>query len=148
MMDLSNMMLLAFEGHKDQVDRGGEKYIKHPLAVMEMVRNVFGNDQELLMIALGHDLLEDSHFSMEDLYEHGFSERVVLGILSLTKVDGQSYEEYKEQVKSNQDAMKVKIFDLEHNSDLSRLKKVSDKDLERREKYQQFRKELLEELFK
>jgi len=147
-MDLSNMMLLAFEGHKDQVDRGGEEYIKHPLAVMEMVRNVFGNDQELLMIALGHDLLEDSHFSMEDLYEHGFSERVVLGILSLTKVDGQSYEEYKKQVKSNQDAMKVKIFDLQHNSDLSRLKKVSDKDLERREKYQQFRKELLEELFK
>ena len=147
-MDLPMMRVLAFVGHKDQVDRGGEKYIKHPLAVMEMVRNVFGNDQELLMIALGHDLLEDSHFSMEDLYEQGFSERVVLGILSLTKVDGQSYEEYKKQVKSNKDAMKVKIFDLQHNSDLSRLKKVSDKDLERVEKYQQFRKELLEELFK
>lgn len=145
-MSLAKMMEIAFLGHKGQVDRGGESYIKHPLAVMEMTREIFGQDQELLMIAIGHDLLEDTSYTERNLFDLEFSERVILGILALTKIPGQSYEDYKKQVLSNKDAIKVKISDLKHNSDLSRLKRIDPKDLDRRDRYQAFRDELIRAL--
>ena len=145
-MYMIDMWELVKSGHEGQVDRGGKAYINHLVAVKEMTREIFGNDEELLIIAMGHDLLEETKYSERDLFDQGFSERVILGILALTKLPGQSYEDYKRQVLSNKDAIKVKISDLKHNSDLSRLKRIDPKDLDRRDRYQAFREELIRAL--
>jgi DNA polymerase/3'-5' exonuclease PolX len=70
------------------------------------------------------------------------SERVIEGIRALTKMPGQTYEEYKEAVFANKDAMRVKMADLRHNTDVRRLKGVSEKDLARMAKYLQFFSEI------
>ena len=78
------------------------------------------------------------------LRDEGISERVIKGIRSLTKQPGQTYEEYKEGVFANADAMKVKMSDLRHNSDIRRLKGVGEKDIARTAKYMQFYSEIVE----
>lgn len=136
---LAQMILMATVGHHGQSDKSGRPYILHPLKVMHYLKS---DDEELMCIAVGHDLLEDTDITRADLLEQGVSLRVVLGIESLTKVEGESYEEYKEKVKSNIDATLVKMADLRHNSDIRRLRGVSQKDFDRITKYMQFYREL------
>lgn len=130
---------LAAEGHKNQFDRGGRPYILHPLKVMHYLKT---DDYELMAIAVLHDLIEDTKFTFEDLRNAGLSDRVVEGVRALTKNVGETYEEYKERVKRNIDAVRVKMSDLRHNSDIRRLKGVTQKDIERIVKYQKFYLEL------
>lgn len=132
---LCKMIRLATERHAGQFDRGGRPYILHPLTVMHRLRT---DDEELQCIAVGHDLIEDTATSSNELREIGFSERVVVGIRDLTKFDGQSPEEYREAVKSNPDAIRVKIEDLRHNSDIRRLKGVTENDVARMVRYHEF----------
>lgn len=129
---LSKMLVFATNKHAGQFDKGGNPYILHPLAVMYLLGEV---DEELRCIAIGHDVVEDCGVSYSELREHGFSERVISGICCLTKVPGETHEEYKEKVKSNPDSVKVKKADLTHNTDIRRLKGVSPKDMARMEKY-------------
>jgi len=140
---LSRMLVLATNRHDGQFDKGGNPYILHPLKVMHYLKT---DDEELMCIALGHDLIEDTFKSIYDgmltLRYHGMTERVISGIVAMTKVDGETYEEYKERVKSNPDSVKVKMADLRHNSDIRRLKGVTQKDIERIEKYHLFYLEL------
>lgn len=140
---LSNMLTLATQRHSGQFDKAGRPYILHPLKVMHYLKS---DDEELQCIALGHDLLEDTYKDFEDGVLHlrslGFSQRVIRGIMALTKRHGQSYPEYQLQVKINSDAVKVKMADLRHNSDIRRLKGVTAKDIERTVRYQQFYLEL------
>lgn len=144
-MSLEAMIKLSVFAHKGQTDRAGLPYILHPLKVMDITQTYFGYDEELLMIAVGHDLIEDTDITAELLSEHqGFSDRVVAGIVALSKVKGQSYTDYCEQVKQNIDAMKVKVADLTHNSDLSRLPKVTAADKTRTAKYIKFKYELVD----
>ncbi len=142
---LSNMLIIATQRHDGQFDKGGNPYILHPLKVMHYLRS---DDAELQCIALGHDLIEDTfddvHTGLTYLLSRGFSNRVVDGIFALTKRPGQTFEEYKEQVKGNHDAILVKMADLRHNSDIRRLKGVTQKDIERIEKYHRFYLELKE----
>ena len=70
------------------------------------------------------------------LREEGFSERVIDGIWNLTKLPAETYEEYKDRIFSNKDSMLVKLCDLRHNSDLRRLKGITEKDINRMAKYQ------------
>jgi hypothetical protein len=79
-------------------------------------------DEELQCIALGHDLVEDTETTYTELRELGFTERVVKGIQALTKVPGETNEEYMARIKANPDAIRVKLQDLRHNSDIRRLK--------------------------
>lgn len=140
---LDKMITLAVKAHRGQVDKAGMPYILHPLAVMSMMSTT--DDIELLCIAVGHDLLEDTDVTEQTLGEWGFTDRVIDGIIALTKMDGEPYELYKYRVKSNPDAVIVKINDLTHNMDLSRLgRKPTDKDVERYERYAAFKLELLE----
>jgi (p)ppGpp synthase/HD superfamily hydrolase len=132
---LGKMLLLATNAHAGQFDRGGAPYILHPLKVMHYLKS---EDEELQCIALGHDVVEDTHTTFTNLIDAGMSPRVVSGIRALTKQRGESYDEYKEKVFSNKDAMKVKLADLRHNTDIRRLKGVQEKDLERMAKYQRF----------
>lgn len=136
---LNKMLVLATNRHAGQFDRGGNPYILHPLKVMYYLKS---NDEELQCIALAHDLVEDTETTYTELREMGFTERIIQGIVTLTKVPGESYEEYKIRVKSNSDAVKVKMADLRHNTDVRRLKGVTDKDLARMEKYHRFYLEL------
>ena len=132
---LNSMLVLATNAHANQYDRGGRPYILHPLRVMSFLKS---DDEELQCIALGHDVVEDTSVTYADLRAAGMSERVIEGIRSLTKMPGETYDEYKDRVFSNRDAMLVKRADLRHNTDIRRLKGVSERDLERMAKYQRF----------
>jgi ABC-type taurine transport system substrate-binding protein len=101
-------------------------------------------DLELMQIASLHDIIEDhgDEVTYSSLREMGFSNRVIDGVRCLTKVPGESYAEYKIKVMSNNDAIKVKMADLQHNSDISRLKGVTEKDIKRTVKYHEFYLEL------
>jgi len=144
---LSTMIMLATEGHFGQFDRGGNPYILHPLKVMHYLKST---DEELQCIAVGHDLIEDTAMTYATLRERGISERVITGIKALTKERGESYDEYREKVKANIDAVQVKMCDLRHNSDIRRLKsnEITEKDIARIVKYQKFFLELKEILEK
>lgn len=138
---LSKMISLATERHAGQFDKGGRPYILHPLTVMHRLRT---DDEELQCIAVGHDLLEDTATTEAELERLGFSNRIVVGILRLTKDPQENERGYRNKVKSNPDAVKVKIEDLRHNSDIRRLKGVTEKDIARMVRYHEFYLELKE----
>jgi len=140
---LGNMIVLATNAHAGQFDRGGKPYILHCLAVMAFLET---DDEELQCVAIGHDIIEDTKTTWQDLKHAGATDRVISAIQALTKMPGQSYEEYKEGVFSNIDAMRVKMCDLRHNSDIRRLKGVSQKDIERMAKYHMFYLEIQQRL--
>jgi (p)ppGpp synthase/HD superfamily hydrolase len=96
------------------------------------------DDEELMCIALGHDIIEDTATTWADLRAAGMTERVITGIAALTKMPGQTYDEYKERVFASADAMRVKMADLRHNTDIRRLKGVTSKDAARIAKYHVF----------
>ncbi len=132
---LSKAILIATNAHHGQFDRGGNPYILHPLKVLHYLNS---NDEELMCIAILHDVIEDSDVTYKDLVNAGMSVRVIAGVKALTKVPGQTYEEYKQEVFDNIDAMQVKQKDLRHNTDIRRLKGVTEKDIARMVKYQTF----------
>ena len=136
---LDKMLVIATNAHAGQFDRGGNPYILHPLRVMSYLNT---DDEELMCTALGHDVIEDTKITYRDLRDAGISERVIAGIRALTKLPGQTYDEYKEGVFANVDAMRVKMADLRHNTDIRRLKGISEKDIDRMVKYQKFYLEL------
>lgn len=140
---LNVMLVLATGAHADQYDKGGNPYILHPLKVMHYLKS---EDEELQCIALGHDIIEDTNVTYADLRKAGFSDRIIDGIRALTKLPGETYDEYKERVFENRDAMLVKMADLRHNTDIRRLKGVSEKDIQRVAKYHIFYTEIREKL--
>ena len=136
---LGTMLVIATNAHAGQFDRGGAPYILHPLKVMHYLKS---DDEELMCMALGHDVIEDTSVTYRDLRDAGISERVVAGIRALTKLPGQTYEEYKAGVFASEDAMRVKLADLRHNTDIRRLKGVTEKDIARMAKYHMFYMEI------
>jgi len=141
---LSTAIMIATQAHDGQFDKGGNPYILHPLAVAGLLQEI---DEELQCIAILHDTIEDSDVTFLELRYAGLSERIISGITSLTKMKGESYEEYKEKVFANRDAMIVKMADLTHNSDIRRLKGVTEKDIKRLVKYNTFYLELKDRLY-
>lgn len=132
---LGKVLVLATNAHAGQFDRGGKPYILHPLKVMHYLKT---DDEELQCIALLHDVIEDTDTSWNDLEAIGCTERVIAAVKALTKMPGQTYTEYKQVVFANEDAMRVKLCDLRHNTDIRRLKGVTQKDVDRITKYNQF----------
>lgn len=127
--------------HNGQFDKAGKPYFEHVLKVKDLLKT---EDIELQIIAILHDLFEDTPVTRTTLEGIGYSERVIHGIECLTKLDGESEEEYKNKVKSNKDSILVKLADLTHNSDIRRLKGLRPKDFARTVKYQEFFLELEE----
>lgn len=136
---LGKVLVLATNAHAGQFDKGGKPYILHPLAVMSLLNS---DDEELQCIALLHDVIEDTKTTWKELEEVGCTPRIIEAVRALTKMPGQSYDEYKEGVFQNKDAMLVKMADLRHNTDIRRLKGVSQKDIDRLAKYNRFFLEL------
>lgn len=124
-------LAIAEDAHKGQVDKAGVAYIHHPLYVASLVEGELAKT-----IALLHDVVEDSAWTLEDLRMEGLPEEVVQVVGILTKNRDESYEEYLMHVKQNPLARQVKLADLHHNSDLSRLANVTDRDRKRVAKYQ------------
>ena len=127
---LDRAIELAKQHHEGQTDKAGKPYIEHPLRVMNQVES-----EEEKIVAVLHDIVEDTDISLDDLRNEGFSEEVVSAVECLTKQDGENYDSYIERISFNPLAVKIKLADLEDNRDLTRLPEVTDKDLERLEKY-------------
>lgn len=121
---------IAFNAHKEALDEGGFPYIMHPLHLAEKMK-----DETTTAIALLHDVIEDTDLTSEDLLKRGISEYVVECVKILTHAEGEDYFDYIARIKKNPHATLVKLADLEHNSDLTRLDAVTEYDLERVEKY-------------
>ena len=122
---------IAKKAHLGQVDKAGEDYIKHPEKVASFVKT----DEEKAVAYL-HDVIEDTELTLEDLCEYDFSKEVIEAVDIITKKRGEDYQSYLNSVKKNKLARAVKLADLRHNSNLTRLTKVTEKDIERKEKYQ------------
>ena len=121
---------LCFEAHKDQVDKSGMPYIFHPFHLAEQMET-----EETVIAALLHDVVEDTEYTFCDLEKMGFSACVIDTLKLLTHDPAVDYMEYVAAIKKNPIARAVKLADLRHNSDLSRLDEVNEKILSRREKY-------------
>jgi (p)ppGpp synthase/HD superfamily hydrolase len=139
MKQLNTAIRIAAVAHDGQFDKGGHPYCLHPLKVMHYLKST---DQELMSIAVLHDVVEDTSVTYAYLLEEGLSERVIEGVRCVTKVPGETKQEYRARVMSNLDAVRVKMADLRHNSDIRRLKGVTDKDIARVVEYQKFYTEL------
>lgn len=139
---LERALVTMVNAHSGQLDRGGVPYQLHPITVMQLLNT---DDEELQCIALLHDVPEDSDVTFSQLEEE-FTPRIVTAVRLLTKQRGQSYEEYCEGLKTNIDAMRVKKADLTHNSDIRRLKGVSQKDIDRAIRYHRLYLELQQEI--
>jgi len=123
---------LAHQAHAQQVDKGGQPYINHPLRVMAKMETL----QEKIVAVL-HDVVEDSDLTLEDLLVQGFPADIVDSIAALTKIAGEEYETYLQRVMENAIALRVKIADMTDNLDISRIPHPTAKDWQRLTKYQQ-----------
>ena len=122
---------LAIKYHKGQIDKGGNAYILHPLEVMNNVDRM-----ESKIVAVLHDIIEDTECTVDTLREWGINEDAIESINVLTHKEGMSYMEYITEISYDFIATKVKLADLKCNMDLSRLnRKITNKDLERNKKY-------------
>ncbi len=123
-------MVIAYHAHEGQIDKAGLPYIYHPFYVAENMK-----DENSTCTALLHDVCEDSEITIEDLRVQGIPESVLEALILLTHDYQESYQSYIEKVATNHLARQVKIADLLHNCDLSRLPQVTEKDEKRVKKY-------------
>lgn len=121
---------LCFEAHKNQVDKTGLPYVFHPFHLAEQMK-----DEYSTVCALLHDVVEDTEYTFEDLINMGFPNEVIEALKLLTHADDVPYMDYVNALSVNPIAKAVKIADLTHNSDTSRLDVVDEWALKREEKY-------------
>lgn len=132
-------MKVAFEAHKNQTDKTGLPYIYHPVHLAEQM-----TDEVTTCAALLHDVAEDTNITLEALAEMGFDSEILAILRLLTHDEAVPYMEYVRKIKTNPLAVQVKLADLRHNSDLTRLDEVDEKALRRVEKYREAIKILTE----
>jgi (p)ppGpp synthase/HD superfamily hydrolase len=121
---------LCFEAHKDQLDKSGLPYVFHPFHLAEQM-----DTEETVCVALLHDVVEDTDYTLEDLIAMGFPKPVTDALALMTHDENVPYLDYVSKLKDNPIARQVKLADLKHNSDLTRLDRIDEKALERVEKY-------------
>lgn len=130
MSTLARAIALAAQYHEGQTDKGGRPYIFHPLRLMLKALT-----EEEQIVAVLHDTIEDTDLTLDDLRREGFSDEIVEAIDRLSRRDDETYHEFILRIKENRLAARVKILDIQDNMDLTRIKKPSDKDRKRLEKY-------------
>jgi hypothetical protein len=123
-------MQISFEVHKNQKDKSGMPYFIHPLHLAEQMET-----EAEICTALLHDVVEDGDYSIEDLKKAGFPEEITDAVQLLTRREDEDYFDYVARVRQNPIARRVKLVDLTHNSDLSRIDNPSEKDRIRAKKY-------------
>ncbi|HDR0635835.1 HD domain-containing protein [Pasteurella multocida] len=125
--------LFAEQMHANQFDKAGSPYICHLSFVAKILAS---ENDDTIAVAWLHDSVEDTETTIDDI-KYLFGESIADAIDAITKRQGEDYQDYLVRVKSNEIARKVKIADLTHNMDLSRLYRITEKDLSRQRKYQQ-----------
>ena len=137
---LDRAKAIATSAHDEQVDKAGKPYIEHPLRVMNMGKTV-----EEKIVGVLHDVVEDSEWTFEMLEKEGMPKEVVDALKCVTKLsEDEDYDHFIARVKTNPLAVKVKLNDLKDNMDITRLGKVTEKDLPRLNKYIRAYKQLTE----
>lgn len=121
---------LSFEAHKEQIDKSGMPYVYHPFHLAEQMQ-----DEYTTVVALLHDIVEDTDYTLSDLSSMGFNDDIVSAIALMTHNVSVPYMDYVARIAKNPIAKAVKLTDLQHNSDLTRFDTVTQKDLDRVEKY-------------
>ena len=128
--DTKKAIRLMFEAHKEQTDKSGLPYVFHPFHLAEQM-----DDEVSTVVALLHDVVEDTDCTLDDLRKMGFSGEVCEALNLLTHRKGVPYLDYVRNIQSNPVAVKVKLADLAHNSDRSRFDRMTESDYKREEKY-------------
>jgi (p)ppGpp synthase/HD superfamily hydrolase len=127
---LEDAIALAARAHCGQKDRGGQPYILHVLRVM-----LRQQDEVARIVAVLHDVLEDTSITLADLREAGYSAEICMAVDCLTRRTGEPYEEMIDRVAANPIARRVKLADLEDNMDMRRLESSDETALARLGKY-------------
>lgn len=127
---LTKAILLAAKAHDGQEDKGGQPYILHPIRLASRAKT-----EEDAVVAVLHDVVEDSEITLFDLQKEGFSPAVIDALDCLTRRADESYEAFIQRIKLNPLATRVKLLDLEDNSDMNRIPHPSRQDYERIDKY-------------
>ena len=125
-------MKFCFQAHRDQTDKSGMPYVFHPFHLAEQM-----TDEDTTVVALLHDVVEDTACTFADLEAMGFSPAVIQALQLLCRDKKVPYLDYVAKIKENPVATAVKLADLAHNSDLNRLDCVDQAALDRVEKYRQ-----------
>lgn len=131
---------IMYKAHEGQRDKSGLPYVFHPWHVAESMK-----DEESTCTALLHDVVEDTEITLEDLKKEGMPQSVIDALSVLTHGKEMPHMDYIRELSSNRIARRVKLSDLAHNMDLSRLNEVTERDLERLKKYREA-KEYLEKI--
>lgn len=122
-------MKIAYDAHHGQLDKSGVPYVYHPIHLAEQM-----STEEECIVALLHDVVEDTNITFEQL-EKEFSNTVIQALKLLTHDDSVEYMDYVRNLKDNPIARNVKLADLHHNSDVTRLEQITEKDELRYKKY-------------
>ena len=130
MLNIEDAIKLALDKHHGQTDKAGEPYILHPLRVMAQMQT-----ETEQIVAVLHDVVEDSDVTLDDLRRMGFSEEIVTAIDHLSRHDDETYEQFIQRIKPHPLAVRVKLGDLRDNMDLRRTAALDEKALERFERY-------------
>ena len=133
-------MQIAASAHQGQTDKGGYPYFFHPIHLAEQME-----DEVCTAVALLHDVVEDTSWTFADLQQAGIGEDILAPLKLLTHKQGVAYMDYIAKIKENPVARRVKIADLTHNADLSRLPIITETDKMREKKYHQALSLLLDE---
>lgn len=131
MMDIEKALKIALNAHEGQKDKGGNPYILHPIAVMNNVETI-----EEKIVAILHDVVEDTDITLEDLKIDNFSTEVIEAIDNLTRKYDESYNNFIKRCKENELSRKVKIADIKENMDLTRIPTPKEQDFKRLKKYE------------
>jgi|LakMenE18May11ns_1017448.scaffolds.fasta_scaffold9550961_2 (p)ppGpp synthase/HD superfamily hydrolase len=129
---LGKAIAIASKAFIDKTDKGGNPYILHCLHVMEAVSDL---GEEAMIAAVLHDLVEDTEWTFEDVKYEGFSPEVISIITLLTHSKHGDYMEYVRKLSVSETARAIKMADLRHNSDINRMKGLTEKDFDRLKKY-------------
>lgn len=123
-------MRIAYDAHAGQVDKTGLPYIYHPVHLAESM-----TDENSVITALLHDVIEDTNLTIDELAREGFHEDVLTALTLLTHNPAEEYMDYISRISTCPLARKIKLADLRHNSDPTRLDSVDEKTARRFEKY-------------
>lgn len=121
---------IALSAYKGQTDKAGKTYILHPLRLMSKMTT-----EDEMCVALLHDAIEDSDFTAQDLLDKGMPAHIVAAVEAMTHHEQDAYDDYIAKIKTNTLATKVKKYDIEDNINVLRLDTLSEKDLQRIQKY-------------
>jgi (p)ppGpp synthase/HD superfamily hydrolase len=127
--NINKAINIMYNAHKEQYDKGNYPYVFHPYHVAEQM-----NTEEEIIVALLHDVVEDTNITIEDLSKEGFNSNIIEALKLLTKKTD-NYEEYISKISTNSLAKKIKLIDLKHNMDITRIPNPQEKDYKRIEQY-------------